>query len=208
VVSTNSLCRCPLHLFSNKVGTTPPSHSELSHACDVPTSLSNSLRPHQLIHLCCKDKLIPFKVVLRLLDGICTLTYQSTPINNHQGRTKHQCVQSSVHDQPCSIANIILTSPEADEIRSSKAVKSENAPVPVHLWNHAIVTESDPLYTEKISALNQLCLLALRWWKKRLLKEFVTWYKTKHSLRGFTSKSSLVDMEAGRDCITRAPNSS
>jgi hypothetical protein len=157
------------------------SHCELLHACDVPTSLSDSLRPHQLTHLCHEDKLIPLKVVLILLDGICTLTSQSTPMNNHQGSTKCQCVQSSVHDQPGSIANTILTSPEADETHSSKAVKLDNAPVPVHLWNHAIVTESDPLHTEKFSALNQLCLFALRWWKKRLLKEFVTWYKTKHS---------------------------
>jgi hypothetical protein len=113
-----------------------------------------------------------------------------------------------VHDQPGSIANTILTNTEADETRSLKALKSDNAPVPGHLWNHVIVTASDPLYTEKVSALNQFCLSALWWWKKCLLKEFVTWYKTKHSSGGPTSKSSLVDLEAGRDCITRASNSS
>jgi hypothetical protein len=68
------------------------SHSKLLQACDVPTSLSDSLRPHQLTQLCHEDKLIPLKVVLRLLDGISTLTPQSTPMNNQQGSTKCQCV--------------------------------------------------------------------------------------------------------------------
>ena len=127
------------------------------------------------------------------------------------------CVESSVDpasdDDTVVASNLTLTDlsmPISDIAaveaqRNLKATKSDNAPVPEYLWDHEIVSPDDALYSVKVIALGRLRNLFLRRWKWNLLREFLGWFRRHHGHN--QTVSSIRDWNAGRECISRAWNS-
>ncbi len=87
-----------------------------------------------------------------------------------------------------------------------KGTKSDDAPVPEYLWDRGIVCDTDPQGSIVIAGLTPLRLLALRWWKRHLTRDFLSWFCTTHH-QNLTSFAAKRDKEAGRECVTRAANS-
>jgi len=124
---------------------------------------------------------------------------------------------------------------------NSKATKSDDAGVPVLIWNERI--KGGKLTSLEMEALNGLRLLGLRWWKREVTRDYWKWLRTltikdtllssktsctyllynsftrsykwnSTGLKGYkkwyqrTFQSQAVNMNAARECIYRAANSS
>jgi hypothetical protein len=156
------------------------------------------------------------------------LAVVSTPTNNYTSM-KHLRMESPTSDlQPTSEVSCItyreppplLSSatssrssptsmdPSRDEFyRNQKATKSDNAPVPEYLWDRCVVRDDDPAHSIKLHALGVLRLFALRWWRRHLTRDFLSWCRATHGSH-WTSFRAWRDREAGCECVTRAANSS
>jgi len=86
-----------------------------------------------------------------------------------------------------------------------KATKNDDAQVPVHLWDEAIVPDGDPL---KLAALNIIRTFALCWWKRRTRREFLEWMAKKYPSPSKIPVEYKKDRSAGLDCLSRCANSS
>jgi hypothetical protein len=86
-----------------------------------------------------------------------------------------------------------------------KATKADDAEAPEYLWDRQLIDLDDPFADLKLKALSSLRSLCLRWWKWHLLREFLTWFQQTH--QSLTTSSALRDWNAGRECISRAWNS-
>eukprot|EP00978_Attheya_sp_CCMP212_P004114 scaffold8884_cov44-Attheya_sp.AAC.4 len=69
------------------------------------------------------------------------------------------------------------------EAKNAKATKSDDAPVPVGLWNEEVARLLDITVTPKLEILlDKFCIRLVRLWKKRLQREFCYWYAKRHRL--------------------------
>jgi hypothetical protein len=82
--------------------------------------------------------------------------------------------------------------------RNEKATKNDDAPVPEYIWNDAIVPDGD---SEKIS-LDKIRQFALRWWKKHATRDFLRWFRAKHSKASPQSDDWRRDLSASREFIS------
>jgi hypothetical protein len=89
----------------------------------------------------------------------------------------------------------------------AKAVKADDAEVPVHLWDDRIMRRTASL--EEGKALTTLRLFALRLYRRRLLKDCLEDLKSRHGstwVGNQTSAKVVVDVAAMREIVWRAAN--
>lgn len=94
--------------------------------------------------------------------------------------------------------------------RCKVATKSDDAEVPVQIWDDRIALPSGPA---KRHLLTLLRTCALAWWKRHTTVSFLTWFKLEHGqpidlTRILSHPLQRVDWEAGRDCVRRCSLSS
>lgn len=104
--------------------------------------------------------------------------------------------------------------------RNLRSVKEDGAEIPVNLWNVELVPD---LNRKGVEALRQFCALGLRWWMRRVQREFMGWFhktypKVKRlweaasmgsistwdeAIQGFlkTHLEAKKDWLAGRECV-------
>jgi len=178
---------------------------EMLNVLDVPDSLGSSLTPRQQTSLIHDDNLLPLKVALQLLNGL-PISILARPIEQ-PATTKRSCLTLTTGLEPpvlpseplqlpvCTTDVSISTTPVdehqfVEELRTQKATKSDDAPVPEYLWDRAIVQDDDPNRQSIITSLGTLRVFALRWWKRHLTREFCIWFRGTHSsnLTSFAAK--------------------
>jgi hypothetical protein len=161
--------------------------SELLKILDVPDDIANKLKGASIKDLIGDLSFIPMKSLLSLVDAVL-VNY-----SNAQSLIRQISLSSTLK----SDANGIEQSPQSDsaaklgilasleELESSRikvATKADDAEVPVHLWNNRIRFASTIQETpeEKLNKLNSLRNMALRWWKRKVQRDFIKWFKTKY----------------------------
>jgi hypothetical protein len=100
--------------------------------------------------------------------------------------------------------------------RMQAATKSDDAEIPIHLWDCRILPHL--LQSQRGPILKPIRSFVLRCWRKRTMKDFLQWFRLKYPLcyspSGFNVKriwkgmESQQDWVAGRDCIARCADSS
>jgi hypothetical protein len=105
---------------------------------------------------------------------------------------------------------------EQEQKRMQTATKSDDAEVPEHLWDSRILPHL--LQGERTKILKPIRTLALRWWRRNLLRDFLKWFKKEHKSCVVSNQvavihikkngEAMLDWTAGRDCIWRAAEAS
>eukprot|EP00978_Attheya_sp_CCMP212_P022566 scaffold67484_cov35-Attheya_sp.AAC.1 len=92
---------------------------------------------------------------------------------------------------------------EDKEARNEKATKSDDAPVPVELWNDEVARLLGTTVTPKFEIiLDKFRIRLVRLWKKRLLRrEFCCWYAKKHKLVTTLPVISKSELEASNNWL-------
>ncbi len=77
---------------------------------------------------------------------------------------------------------------EQEQKRNQAASKSDDAPIPLYLWDSRLVP--DLVCTERSHRLQPLRLLALCWWRCRTNRDFLGWIKSQYpSIGQYLSKT-------------------
>jgi hypothetical protein len=208
---------------------------EMLRLLDIPDALHAEFSSNHRASICQDTTLLPTKVVLRVLDWlplhlliaapskrpreafVCDLhpallpphaeleltSDDETVVTTNRTHISSDTAATGISSSPETI-HINITAVETD--RNLKATKADDAPVPEYLWDHEIVSPSDPNYARTVAALGVIRRFLLRRWKWMLLSEFLWWFDSTHGPSP-TTDISLRNWNAGRDCITRAWNS-
>lgn len=92
-----------------------------------------------------------------------------------------------------------MPSCEDKEAKNEKATKSDDAPVPVELWNEEVARLLDTTVTPEFEVvLDKFRIRLVRLWKKRLRREFCCWYAKRHRLVTSLPVISKSELEACR----------
>lgn len=106
---------------------------------------------------------------------------------------------------------------DGEEKRNLGATKADDAEIPFQLWYDRILSPHSSITLEqKTTPLNNVRTFALWWWQRRIMKEFLTWFKSKYPIFSqrlevreiLWYKRAWKDWQAGQDCIRRCANSS
>jgi hypothetical protein len=91
------------------------------------------------------------------------------------------------------------TDRESEEIRNKKATKSDDAPVPVELWNNEVARMLNTSMTPDLEILfDKFRNKLLRLWKMRLRREFSRWFSKKHKVNASLKKVSRRETDTVR----------
>jgi hypothetical protein len=167
---------------------------EMGSLLDYSAETIKGLSQNQLSSVVKDTGTIPQKVLVKALDIVdFSIWARESPALTHL--FTHADTLVAVSEAPEKSAVDPLT-------RNDKAVKNDDAPVPEYLWDDVIVPDRN---VKCIAALSVIRLFALRWWRKHITKEFLTWLNAKHN--GATKSTEYKDdVLAGRDCIERCSN--
>lgn len=192
---------------------------------DQMASLSRSL----LLKLGQDSTYVPGKCCLAFLDAIQAI--ETNPIHlasNHNLNSKvdspvkwavlPRCegdasVSNANQDSDMDLENRWLA--EAEQKRMKAATKSDDAEVPMHLWDQRLLPAL--LQSQRTAILTPIRALVLRWWHRHLLRDFLSWFWGTHKSLNrelFTvdqilkNKEARPDWEAGRECIVCSSNCS
>ena len=139
---------------------------------------------------------------------------KSLPFVDAQTAYDQSRVPSSSDEIDSGIGNLNLTAEEAQLVLlkdlhdEAKAVKSDNAAVPVHLWNEFILDGRTKTPTV-IAGLCKLRQLALRWYRRKLTRNCLAFIVSTHGAgwsstnRKAWNKRMIYDVEAMREIVTR-----
>ena len=155
---------------------------------------------------------IPGKSVLHALRILGLEESDSTKLNTNRNRRMESDYQSMIS------GNFTTTALTQDEERNLKAVKADNAEVPVSLWNDRIVrsTATEEQNTALETIRNKVML---RWYRRRVFKSYINYMIKTHG-KGWSMKLSAsrcaheVDTEihkdgrVGMDALRRILNAS
>ncbi len=193
------------------------SGSEMLRVLDVPLSVEPLLCSAQIKSICNDVSFTPIKCILAFMDSLLRL-FSLEP-------SGFLASVVSSHSPPIAVMTPAFNSdplPQPDHTtataRKQKAVKADNAAVPVELWNSRIHFPPIPIILQclKTAFLDGLRTLALRWWRRNTLRSFLHWFKCTHlgptapsittsTVQHIITQFSLHrDWIAGRDCIRRA----
>jgi len=198
------------------------SGQEMLRSLDVPDQLEAELSSAQVKAVCVDPTLIPMKVLLTIVD----LIPFATPVANSQDDKRCRLATASEllvdKEMPLEVLEVPIVGalvasgaakPAVD--RNANATKSDDAEVPLELWNDHIVPDRDPV---KISALDVIRKFALRWWNRNLERGFLEWFRAKYSVSiepfvyctpaSKSNKLATRDWVAGMDCLRRGRRSS
>jgi hypothetical protein len=125
---------------------------ELVKALDIPKAVWQTMA-HSLQKLIVSDlDMIPVKCSATLLDALLPSVPMGSPgvsTDNTQAPSAHPDV---------------------------KAAKDDDAVIPIHFWNDRVQAEDD---SNKVAILDLLWQHALVWWRKRVRRDFLHWFKEK-----------------------------
>jgi len=165
------------------------------------------------IGLVCKSKtLIPEKVCWAVLNSVSPL--DRTPYELEESGKRRKYTEGKTNDGGAEVARWgVLTkgSNDADRTgRNRSATKSDDAVVPIHLWDSVLNPEER---SEVVRALDVIRSWVLRWCKRRLCREFLGWFWSTYpaekkggwNLNGALSSNNEArqDWNAGRECVKR-----
>jgi hypothetical protein len=169
---------------------------------------------------------VPAKCCLALLDAMLEIDthrrYDSSPLLSDGAATAAQWVGLPRHevmisagtedqDSELELENRMLA--EAELKRMKAATKSEDAEVPTHLWDQRLLPSLGQ--AQRTVVLTPLRAFALWWWRRHLLREFMSWFWVEHKhlnrarcdvIQILRNKAARADWEAGRECITCSSN--
>ncbi len=106
---------------------------------------------------------------------------------------------------------------DGEQKKNLGATKADDAEIPFHLWNDRILSPHSYLTLEQENtALTNIRTFALRWWRRRITKEFLTWFQSEYLIffqrlevrEILQYKRAWKDWQAGQDCIRCCANSS
>lgn len=112
---------------------------------------------------------------------------------------------------------LVPMSEESTTSGFAKATKSDDAEVPVYIWNHYVMLawnlernrqgepEIEPGPAEE-REFDRLRKVMLRWWRRNLTRSFISYLKLEYGpdWQHLDSKELKLDLETGRDAIHRA----
>jgi hypothetical protein len=116
---------------------------------------------------------------------------------NKRGRDKEEALRDAVLED--------IT----QEQRDRKAVKSDDAGIPKHLWEDQLLgdvegQEWDDAKLKKVRRFSGwLCTMMLRWWKKKVTTLYIAWAKDKYALTDVTSKVDWVELHDSKFIWTK-----
>jgi hypothetical protein len=175
---------------------------------DVPSMARSMLSEDQVMELLLDSSYIPNKCCLALLDAFPSTVQPSwvpTPVLG---------VLPNDTTAELGVENQMIM--EAEHKLLQGATKADDAAIPMQLWDERILPALPQQQRSKI--LVPIRNLALRWWRRSVLRDFLRWFKAEHKklhkagsiqvqliLRNGSAK---LDWEAGRDCIRRCAEAS
>jgi hypothetical protein len=130
--------------------------------------------------------------------------------------------QLSCQENPCDMLDTAMTDSEAAFKRIQVATKADDAEMPVALWNDRIRGFTNQKIRDNF--LKHLRTLALRWWRRNVIRSFMRWFKNKYPSMKVSDgvrpidhfnipkilrhKTASKDWAAGRECIWRCSGAS
>ncbi len=192
---------------------------EMCRLKDLPELMIDSLSSRQIAELCRDSCMVPIKVITKLLDMIDN-SEPEQPDKKVAFGQEIGVRRKTVDEEEKGIG------PEKDDRRNQIVAKDDDAQVPEHLWNTMICSEADKRIEQ---ALSSLWTLTLRWWKRKVRREFMSWFwkenpklwvKLRVCQFSYESWSEILlsylrtnqeakkNWEAGRDCVARCSESS
>ena len=150
--------------------------AEQLHVFDVPLTLLKTLSASNLRQLQL-DLKIPLKILVSVLDPClqaCSITPSIQAGGDCSLSPKPKLLAQNQIQLDAKPMATDIKSEDADNIISfhdtSKATKSDDAAVPTYIWDSRISMEPSVRH-----ALDKIRTLALRWWKRKLLRSFIHW---------------------------------
>ncbi len=160
-----------------------------------------------------EDSYLPDKCCMSLLDGFVQ------DCQEHNPQASQRTVENPIFSFALGSVGLTLLErreAEAETKRMQAATKSDDAEVPVHLWDHRILPQLE--HPGRNPILNTIRVFCLRWWRRNVLREFLAWYKATHPTvlrkgridvrRSLKNQKAKHDLDCGRDCIWRCADSS
>ncbi len=181
------------------------SHNEWLAIMDIPRDKVASLNGKEINSLLNSNSFFPLKVSTAILDSLrLTQSWNNTKkqkLSHDNATLENWSVPTHEQNPDFNLSNDPLTEKDRTT-RNTKAAKNDDAEVPVFLWDEAIIPDGN---ASSRRALNRLRCFALGWWKRRTTRDFLQWMKCRHPRTD--SPDYCLDLEAGRDCISRCANS-
>jgi len=181
------------------------------------------LSPKQQGYLIEDTSFIPEKCCLGIIDAV--MSTHISPLLPTKTPAKSTTVPTlgieRITPETNDMVNDMVENPEvSDSVRLDKeraykrmqaATKADDAEVPTELWDSRILPQAT--LEQRCKILSPLRNFFLRWWRKNVMRSFLTWFRQKykncvlgHTLnlkRIFRNKTAYRDWLAGKDCIRR-----
>lgn len=212
---------CSTPYTPNKVGFRNLTTTELCRVMDLPAAFEtrlDTLYGSYASHDIPIFSSVPTKILLHVL-WLCEVlelsvhispsaTTASSGNNENDGGYISPSPQLMVSQEIFDLSNDKINKVDVN------ATKMDSAAIPVHLWNNrllSIVKPAEGFSTEDINfALDKFRMLALKWWKRNVLRSFLKYLKLMHMFwwgkfmngaRDSITLDSLPDIKAGVDCL-------
>jgi hypothetical protein len=145
-------------------------------ALDVPKEMETELKSNQIRQICADISLIPLKVTVSILDALpCwePVLDEGLPKPKQLKLTLSRSSSDAEHIINDVVVPTLVPTPAKD--RNAKATKSDDAAIPVYLWDRELSPSLEP---RVVKALAGLWKLAWLWWYRHLERDFMHWFMT------------------------------